>query len=287
MLASWVQQGTSTTGTGTITLDGTPSAGFQAFSNAFTTGDVVQYTIEDGNNREVGIGTLTTGASWTLSRDTILEKLDSGTYTKLPATGLTLSGSAVVGVAATSSNLINNTPVFTANPLVNNRVVSAEYSGVTLNSAMTADRLEFYPIYLSAPIKFNAIEVFVSTADAASTDCRVGIYLPDDTGAPDRLLASGTFDATTTGAKQASLGATYYLPPGNYWQAVKCDSSSISMRRDEDIRAHGHIWCGVDNALSRCYPHKSSVTGALPDPAGALTGWMTVSQPVVFVFIQV
>lgn len=69
-LADRVKETSTTTGTGTYSLAGAVT-GFQAFSDAFATTDVVYYCAEDGANWEVGEGTLTTGTPWTLARTTI------------------------------------------------------------------------------------------------------------------------------------------------------------------------------------------------------------------------
>lgn len=70
-LADRVKETSTTTGTGTYSLAGAVT-GFQAFSDAFVTTDVVYYCAEDGANWEIGEGTLTTGTPWTLARTTIL-----------------------------------------------------------------------------------------------------------------------------------------------------------------------------------------------------------------------
>lgn len=76
-MADRVKETTTTTGTGTVSLGGA-STGFQAFSTAFLTGEVVYYTITDGTNWEVGYGTLTSGTPWTLSRSTVLSSSNAG-----------------------------------------------------------------------------------------------------------------------------------------------------------------------------------------------------------------
>jgi hypothetical protein len=63
-----VQETTSTTGTGTLTLSGAVS-GFQTFSSAIGNTNTTYYSIVGDNQWEVGIGTVAAG---TLSRDTIL-----------------------------------------------------------------------------------------------------------------------------------------------------------------------------------------------------------------------
>lgn len=92
MYSNFVSETTATTGTGTMTLSS--RTGYVRFSDVFSNGSLVYYVIQDGTNRECGIGTV--GASNTLARTTILEKLESGTRTANPGTGLNLSGSGVL-----------------------------------------------------------------------------------------------------------------------------------------------------------------------------------------------
>jgi len=95
---NWVKESVSgTPGTGTIDLGGA-EAGFIQFEDAFVTADTVHYSIVDGNNREIGIGTLTTGTPWTLARTTPLETLDSGTYDDTSPTAISLTSAAIVSV---------------------------------------------------------------------------------------------------------------------------------------------------------------------------------------------
>lgn len=64
-----VKQTTSTTGTGSYSLNGTVD-GFDTFSSRLSTGSVVEYCCTDGTDYEVGEGTFASGG---LSRDTILQ----------------------------------------------------------------------------------------------------------------------------------------------------------------------------------------------------------------------
>lgn len=71
-----VKDTTATTGTGNITLDGTPASGYEAFSSAYATGTPrIPYAIVGGSEWEVGYGTLS-GAT-TLTRDKVLASSNS------------------------------------------------------------------------------------------------------------------------------------------------------------------------------------------------------------------
>ena len=70
LLADRVLESSTTAGTGTLTLAGALT-GYRTFNSAFSNGNIVYYTIDDGlGNWEVGYGTVGTG---TLTRSTVLE----------------------------------------------------------------------------------------------------------------------------------------------------------------------------------------------------------------------
>ena len=77
-----VQESTTTTGTGTITLGGAVT-GFQSFS-VIGNGNTTYYAIVGGTEWEVGLGTYTSSGT-TLSRDTVLESSNSGSLVNFSA----------------------------------------------------------------------------------------------------------------------------------------------------------------------------------------------------------
>ena len=70
-----VKETSTTTGTGTFTLDGA-TTGFETFSSAIGNSNVTYYTIhtQNGPQFEVGIGTVGAG---TLARDTVISSSNS------------------------------------------------------------------------------------------------------------------------------------------------------------------------------------------------------------------
>jgi hypothetical protein len=82
VLADRVQETTTTTGTGTVTLAGAVS-GFQTFA-AVGDGNSTYYTIAGGAEWEVGIGTYTASGT-TLSRTTVISSSNSGSLVSFSA----------------------------------------------------------------------------------------------------------------------------------------------------------------------------------------------------------
>jgi len=84
VLADRVQETTTTTGTGTVTLAGAVT-GYQTFA-AVGDGNSTYYTIagQTGSEWEVGIGTYTTSGT-TLSRTTVLSSSNSGSLVNFSA----------------------------------------------------------------------------------------------------------------------------------------------------------------------------------------------------------
>lgn len=94
--ADVVAETTATTGTGTVTL--AAMSGWARFSDRFANGERVYYSIRNGSNWEIGLGTYT--ASNQLARTTVLGTLVAGTADWLSPTAITLVGSSVVRATA-------------------------------------------------------------------------------------------------------------------------------------------------------------------------------------------
>jgi hypothetical protein len=97
VLANRVQETTTTTGTGTVTLAGAVS-GFQSFA-AIGNANTTYYTITSGANWEVGIGTYT-AAGTLLARTTILSSSAAGA-------AITLAGTSIVFATYPAEKSVN------------------------------------------------------------------------------------------------------------------------------------------------------------------------------------
>ncbi|RMD67293.1 hypothetical protein D6833_00380 [Candidatus Parcubacteria bacterium] len=208
MLANWVKQTTSTTGTAlTLALDGTPPAGFIAFSDAFVDQESVCYSITDGNNREIGVGYLTAGTPWTLTREKVWEKLENGVYAREPATPLALSGTAEVSIDATAQ-WAGQQPWWRESTKTT-RAVGPDYVLKTQQTNGSVDgpganRLFLVPFITRGWIKATSGELRIGGSSNLTARVALGIYSwpVDDTA---RLL-------TTTGQQVVPQAAVANLP---------------------------------------------------------------------------
>ena len=82
LYADRVQETTTTTGTGTVTLAGAVS-GYRTFTSAITTGDRVRYTIALGTEWETGDGVLATTS--TLERENVYASSNSNALVNFSA----------------------------------------------------------------------------------------------------------------------------------------------------------------------------------------------------------
>ncbi|WP_262689794.1 hypothetical protein [Kordiimonas aestuarii] len=130
MLANRVREYTNTEGTGDITLGGALK-GHVRFSDAFAVADEVAYVVEDGDNYEIGTGTL--AAANRLERTSVSETLLNGVFDRAAPEAIPLSGNARVFCALTSDYL--NRPEVAADVI---REVT-EDAGVTVDGVTLKD----------------------------------------------------------------------------------------------------------------------------------------------------
>jgi hypothetical protein len=119
VLADRVQETTTTTGTGTVTLAGAIS-GFRSFA-AVGNGNSTFYTIVDstGSDWEIGIGTYTLSGT-TLSRDTVLSSSNAG---------------SLVNFSAGTKNVFVTFPASSTLFALNNQTITSSYTIPTGNNA--------------------------------------------------------------------------------------------------------------------------------------------------------
>jgi hypothetical protein len=126
VLADRVQETTTTTGTGTVTLLGAVT-GFQSFA-AIGNANTTYYTIagQTGSEWEVGLGTYTASGT-TLSRATVLGSSNSGSLVNFSAG----TKNVFVTYPASQASLLDGTQTFTNKTLTTPTVTSPTINGTS------------------------------------------------------------------------------------------------------------------------------------------------------------
>lgn len=245
---------TATTGTGTVTL-GSAVTGYLSFSaSGIADGDRVYYSITEGANLEVGIGTYTASGT-TLSRDTILNS------TAGAGTPITLAGNAQVAITATAESF-------------NDRQFGGYFTGLyyygsipgapaTMN--VVSNVYYFMPFTARKRNTWTEIGMQVTTLEAAS-QIQCAIYADSNgvpTGSP--LAVSGTLSGATTGNKTATISLDLY--EGFYHMALlAANTGTLAILAYEELAAN-FLSGKSDPAI---VPHELMYAGA-----GSIGSWPT------------
>lgn len=203
-----------------------------------------------------------------LSASTLLGRGSTGNLSQITLSG----GLSMSGTVLSSINL--GYKAVTARYYAPSNCIKGN-SDTTL--ALSANRLYFLPIIISATQTFTRISINVTTLSAGNA--RLGIF-NDTSGAPSTLvLDAGTVSTTTTGLKEVTISQS--VSAGVYWLGFVCDAtptvSSFSYTNNNVIAL-----LGVSGFGGQPYHHiyKSFTYGALPsDASGSQTADNGVSAP--------
>jgi hypothetical protein len=222
-----VQETSTTTGTGTLTLAGA-ATGFQSFSvigNANTT----YYAIVGGAEFEVGLGTYTSSGT-TLSRDTVLESSNAGslvnfsagtknvfvTYPAEKSLYLDASNNAIgLGTVATTTTLTNATglPISTGVSGLGTNVATflATPTSSNLAAVLTDETGTGANVFATSPTLTTP--VLGTPSSGTLTSCT---GLPLTTGVTGTLpIANGGTGTTSTTFTNLTTNVTGTLPVAN------------------------------------------------------------------------
>ena len=201
-----VKQTTTTTGTGSVVLNGTVS-GFQTFAAALSNGDTTYYAIFEPstNEYEVGLGTWTESTA-TLARTTILESSNSGSAVSLTAQAeVFITQPAEKAVYLDASNNVT---------LTNDLTVSGDFtvSGTTTtidttNSVVTDSLIELSNGTTGTPANDAGIVIERGDSDNA--------FIGYDESADKFTVGTGSFTGASTGNLTISTGTLVANVEGN------------------------------------------------------------------------
>lgn len=254
LLKTRVKETSTTTGTGTLDLDG-PVTGFQGFVTAFGNGNTCYYTLIHGSAWEQGIGTVISGTPNTLQRTTILNSSNADAALNLGAGTKTISCDVSPVVIGGPEQRILHSPL--------SRVVPTNFLAISGTA---------YFVYVGKVeewTRFAFVELHCTVAGAGAQAAELGLYSsplpPNKAGQTlSRLVASGTIDSlTTTGVKRNTASFALDVAPGTHlWAAARfamatTQPSMIGLAND---RSEGNILTTTGGG---------ALTGVL-SPAGGL-----------------
>lgn len=235
IFADWIKQTVSgTPGTGAISLGSAVSNFIRlADDTRIVNGSLVYYTIEDGVNRERGIGTYSTTGP-TLTRTAIHAKIESGTYSENPGTGLTLTSAAIVSCSPVARAL-NKHGALVYNSSAFTMAVSGTWTNITW-SAESYDTAGFHDTgsnteRLTVPAGVTKIRLLGNAEFSAlnTTGTRGIRFYKNGTG-----VAAGTSEVLLPAISTANAFSMYLATPilpvtsGDYFTMQYWQNSTLT-----------------------------------------------------------
>jgi len=199
IFADRIKETTTTTGTGDITLSGSP-VGFRAFSSALTIDDTFYYCIDGGSEWEIGLGTYQSNGN--IDRTTIYTSSNAGSAVNFSAG----TKSIFITVAAEYWNGMMTDLAGTLYLSPDNVVFEYEVTGsavttITTNGVVTLD--------INTD---GAYEIVLELVSATATASYLYMYVNNDTTNGNYTSRYTTFASTTLATNSVSLpyfGYTY------------------------------------------------------------------------------
>ena len=269
VLADRVQDLTTTTGTGTVTLAGSPPAGFQSFGAAIGNGNTTYYTISGGTQWEVGVGTYT-AAGTSLSRDTVLSSSNSGSLVNFSA------GTKTVFVTYPAEKSVNEDAAGNVNINITGNAATA--TRATNLAAGAAGSVPYQTAANTTAFVATASGVLIggTTPSFSTAPTLTGTNF---TAIPNAALSN---NSVTVGTTAISLGATSTTLAGLVSVTLTQDPTLalqaatkqyVDTLAAEGISYHAPVKYEVPTALTATYNNGTAGVGATLTNAGTQTAF--------------
>lgn len=137
-----------------------------------------------------------------------------------------------------------------------------------------ANRIHYFPIFVRSSITLDQLACEVTSAGAAATTARMGIYHSTADRLPGALIVdAGTVAADSLGVKTAAIAVT--LARGLYLLSIRTDGAAAFRRIAGDIGGSAMITTFGANALISEMRVNAAAYAPFPDPG---TAWDTVNN---------
>lgn len=268
VLADRVRDTTTTTGTGAVTLSGSPPAGFQSFA-AIGNGNTTYYTISGGSQWEVGIGTYNS-AGPSLNRDTVLASSNNGNLVNFSA------GAKDVFVTYPAERSVNEDAAGNVNISITGNAATAT-KAFNLNDG-TAGAIPYQSTSNVTTFLSAASGVLVGgnppTFSTAPT-----LTGTNFTGIPNAAL---TNSSVTIGTTSVALGATSLTLAGLTSVTLTQDPTTalqaatkqyVDAIAAEGVSYHAPVVYETENPLTATYNNGTAGVGATLTNSGTLAAF--------------
>lgn len=286
MLGNWINQTTTTTGTGDLTLSAV--TGYPGFNDTFGLDREFYYTILDATGLpiETGVGHLS--SSTTLVRDRPVVTYSSGVLDDSgpAAISLTSGTKTVICADEAGSRMVAPHVIAPSSTTAYRRVIPHAAMGYTATSVtLTRNRLYFVPIMVSGVEQIATIRAMngISGGSGGTQNWKLALYDSLPTGGPGKkLYESGSLAPTSLAELTYTLPASVRLPPGWYWLAIAHDCTTApNIYSSAPAGSVTPLGMDMANGPVRCFGLSYDMTAgwtSLPNPAPNPMVRMNVNQ---------
>lgn len=265
MIKSNIQESSTTTGTGSITLAGTSESG-RTFTSQYALNEPIDYFIDNGTGEfESGVGHLSSAS--VLVRDL---PIDGSAALPVNFSAGTKQIFVGVGVQNSTTSSLGFNDVGTSVKFM----LPSNLSRINSTQAITANRQYFFEAPFLRGVMVDLMGVYVSTGNGtASNKMHIGLYEVDPlTGRAGSLLIEATdLDPSVAGLISGSVSETF-ISAGVYVLSIWSDAAPTIKANDGTIR-DAPILSASSAFGSNGHDYTSLLTGltSLPNPATVST----------------
>lgn len=138
----------------------------------------------------------------------------------------------------------------------------------TTGALLVADRIYYVPVYLLFPRTLEELWVHVTTATAAGTGVRLGLYKADEEWQPITRLYGSSAVLTDSTGKKSVTGIGVACSPGPHLLALHAEAAGSCQLWNGGCFAHAALAQAAGSSLVRTM-RKNTAYGALADPGVA------------------